>query len=141
MKQEEFCNGVKILLERMKTNPEDFDVLGPGARFGGFAHTMSNALINPKELDCLQDWQCLRKEEQQALIQGYKDMGRERFSKGIMEQVLKEPDDSGIGVYAPEKKKPKKFALNPAQYEMMMRLSDEEKALYIRELEKWSKEF
>ena len=144
---EDFCPGVKILLERMKTNPEEFELYGSGIRFSGFAHTMQRALTDPKELDTMQDWQCLRKEEQKALIEGYKELGRRRFSEGIMQQVLaeQEPDlgaDLGIGVYAPinapKPKKPKKIAINSAQWKLIEKLSQAEKDLYIKELEKWA---
>lgn len=139
---EDFCPGVKILLERMKTNPEEFELYGSKVRFSGFAHTMQRALTDPKELDTMQDWQCLRKEEQKALIEGYKELGRRRFSEGIMQQVLAELEpglgpDLGIGVYAPAKK-PKKIAINPAQWKVMEKLSQAERDLYIKELEKWA---
>lgn len=135
---EDFCPGVKILLERMKTNPEEFELYGSKVRFSGFAHTMQRALTDPKELDTMQDWQCLRKEEQKALIEGYKELGRRRFSEGIMQQVLAELEpDLGIGVYAPAKK-PKKIAINPTQWKLMEKLSQAERDLYIKELEKWA---
>ena len=99
--QQEFCAGVKILLERMKTNPEDFgyNKLSPQTlrpiepRFGRFADLMEG-VITGKDRDKLllgwAEWHYLTKEEQSALIAGFKDMRRGQFDKLVMERVFDE---------------------------------------------------
>lgn len=99
--QQEFCAGVKILLERMKTNPEDFgyNKLSPQTlrpiepRFGRFADLMEG-VITGKDRDKLllgwAEWHYLTKEEQSALIAGFKEMRRMEFDKRVMERVFDE---------------------------------------------------
>ena len=95
----EFCAGVKILLERMKSNPEDFELLDHDmrtlqsvkGRFYDFANSMEAMLLNRDNKDrTWGDWQYFTEEERQALIDGFKGMKRAKFDKGIMEQVFDE---------------------------------------------------
>ena len=97
--QQDFCAGVKILLERMKTNPEDFGYskISPNTlrpvepRFGKFADLMEGIVANRKgESPAWQEWHYLTKEEQSALIAGFKDMRRGQFDKLVMERVFDE---------------------------------------------------
>lgn len=97
--QQEFCAGVKILLERMKTDPEDFGYskISPNTlrpvepRFGKFADLMESIVANRKgESPAWQEWHYLTKEEQSALIAGFKEMRRGQFDKLVMERVFDE---------------------------------------------------
>lgn len=97
--EKEFSQGVKILLERMENNPEDF--VGTDEppyyppKFSMFADLMRDILRGEK-VRHWDDWHLLTKAEQSALIQGYKDMMRARFDMGIMKKLLEEPEDAGI---------------------------------------------
>ncbi len=95
----EFCAGVKILLERMKSNPEDFEEIDRDlirgihvrGRFYDFANSMEAMLLNRDNKDrTWGDWQYFTEEERQALIDGFKGMKRAKFDKGIMERVFDE---------------------------------------------------
>jgi hypothetical protein len=95
----EFCAGVKILLERMKSNPEDFEMIDSNplnntcvrGRFYDFASSMEAMLLNRDNKDrTWGDWQYFTEEERQALIDGFKGMKRAKFDKGIMERVFDE---------------------------------------------------
>jgi hypothetical protein len=95
----EFCAGVKILLERMKSNPEDFEMIDSNplnntyvrGRFYDFASSMEAMLLNRGNKDrTWGDWQYFTEEERQALIDGFKGMKRAKFDKGIMERVFDE---------------------------------------------------
>ena len=94
----EFCAGVKILLERMKSNPEDFELIdydmsliqGVQGRVYQFAVAMEHVSLGYDEGNPWKDWQYLTKEERQALIAGFKEMKRAKFDKGIMERVFDE---------------------------------------------------
>lgn len=97
----EFCAGVKILLERMKSNPEDFEMIdydvrtiqGVEGRFYQFAQLMEQ-MISGRDADKLikswYEWHYFTEEERQALIAGFKDMKRAKFDKSIMERVFDE---------------------------------------------------
>lgn len=95
----EFCVGVKILLERMKSNPEDFELVdydmptmqGVKGRFYGFAQSIEGLILGKIEKDRpWRDWQYFTDEERQALIDGFKEMKRAKFDKRIMERVFDE---------------------------------------------------
>lgn len=97
----EFCAGVKILLERMKSNPEDFEMLDYDVstvqvvegRFYQFAQLMEQMISGrdvAKLIKSWYDWHYFTEEERQALIAGFKDMKRAKFDKGIMERVFDE---------------------------------------------------
>jgi hypothetical protein len=95
----EFCAGVKILLERMKSNPEDFEMVefdmatdqGVQGRFYQFAQSMDDVILGKQNKDRpWRDWQYFTEEERQALIDGFKEMKRANFDKRIMERVFDE---------------------------------------------------
>ena len=127
---EEYCEGIKILIARMETNPEDFELHGD-ARFLTLARTLEMGLRNPKEMEVYQDWNCLHKREQDALLNAYKEMGRRRFSQGIMQTLLEEEKKM-------EMIKPKKYLLNTAQVELMKSLTNKEKTQYLEGLKAWT---
>ena len=95
----EFCAGVKILLERMKSNPEDFerhdyDIARDkfiDGRFYDFAKALTKVISCADDKDILwQQWRYLTEEERQALIAGFKEMKRTKFDKETMERVFDE---------------------------------------------------
>jgi hypothetical protein len=104
--EKEFSQGVKILLERMQNNPEDFvgtdEPPHRTPKFSMFGDLMRDVIRGDK-VKHWDDWYLLTKEEQNALIQGYKGMMRSRFDQGIMKRLLDEPEDRGIGIYQPTK--------------------------------------
>lgn len=95
----EFCAGVQILLERMKSNPEDFELLDYDAslmhsvkgRFYDFAQAVEGVVLGKTDKDRpWRDWQYFTDEERKALIEGFKEMKRGKFDKKIMERVFDE---------------------------------------------------
>jgi len=91
--EKEFSQGVKILLDRMQNNPEDFiggDDPYKAPKFELFAKLM-NDVIRGDRVKNWQDWYLFTKAEQTALIEGYKNMMRARFDQGIMSKLLEEP--------------------------------------------------
>ena len=94
--EKEFSQGVKILLERMENNPEDFvgtdEPPYSPPKFGMFADLMRDVVRGNRVKDW-EDWYLFTKEEQAALIQGYKNMMRSRFDRGIMQKLLEEPEE------------------------------------------------
>lgn len=94
----EFCAGVKILLERMKSNPEDFEKHDYDmatnnfieGRFYDFAKLIGQVVYAGETERPWADWHCFTEEERQALIAGFKEMKRTQFDKNIMERVFDE---------------------------------------------------
>jgi len=93
----EFCAGVKILLERMKSNPEDFELLDFDAvtyksvegRFYDFAKLLTKVISCNDDKDISwQEWRYFTEEERQALVAGFTEMKRAKFDKEIMERVF-----------------------------------------------------
>lgn len=145
--EKEFSQGVKILLERMENNPEDFIGTSRGyPKFGMFADLMRDILKGNKVRDW-DDWYLFTKAEQDALVGGFKKMMRSRFDQGIMQRLLDDPEGvtrepegwaidhalkalgdkyewdikQGLLTGAPTAK-PKQFKLNPSQLEMAKQL-------------------
>jgi len=83
----EFCAGVKILLERMKSNPEDFEMVeyhmatdqGVQGRFYQFAQSMDDVILGKQNKD--RPWRD---------FEGFKEMKRAKFDKTVMERVFDE---------------------------------------------------
>jgi hypothetical protein len=79
---EEICDGVKMLIERMQTNPEDFD-------YGGRLHEHTNMIgelfESPKGHQRL--W-FLSDKEKKALMGAYMDMHKTRFTAGVVQSIL-----------------------------------------------------
>jgi len=95
----EFCAGVKILLERMKSNPEDFErtdfdthtFKSIEGRFYSFAKSLTKVISCDDDKDISwQEWRYFTEEERQALVAGFKEMKRTKFDKEIMERVFDE---------------------------------------------------
>jgi hypothetical protein len=93
----EFCAGVKILLERMKSNPEDFEVIDFNAatyksidgRFYDFAKLLAKVIsCDDDKAISWQEWRYFTEEERQALVAGFTEMQRAKFDKEIMERVF-----------------------------------------------------
>lgn len=91
--EKEFSKGVKILIQRMKDNPEDFmgGVNNMSPKFRTFADLMYDVIRGNKVKDW-HEWYLFTKAEQTALIEGFKDMMRDRFDKDIMSKLLEEPE-------------------------------------------------
>ncbi len=95
----EFCAGVKILLERMKSNPEDFEMIeldvrsmtNVQGRFYDFAQSIEGVILGTTEKGRpYRDWHYFTDEERKALIDGFKEMKRTKFDKTVMERVFDE---------------------------------------------------
>lgn len=98
----EFCAGVKILIERMETNPEDFgeddyDFASMRkireTKFGQLAKMLDQMLTGRDKAKLLEgwaEWHYLSKEEQTALLEAYKKMRRTQFDERIMKRVFDE---------------------------------------------------
>ena len=132
MNQENFCDGVKILLARMETNPEDFenerhdwvkDPLGTTTtqqpKFS-LVYDMLMHVVRGEDVKRWDDWQVLRKEEKSALLEGFKDMMRKRFSENIMKALMEEPETVNK---APRPRK--KITMNSMQMEIAKKLAYE----------------
>ena len=89
--------GVEILIERMKTNPEDFLQSG---RFGDTARRIKEELTGVAREK--QPWftrQLLTEAEWEALTTAYKEMAREMFTQTVMKNLLKEKEEDPRRVY------------------------------------------
>lgn len=131
MNQEDFCDGVKILLARMETNPEDFDrelvdwvknPLGTTTQQPKFSlvYDMLMHVVRGEDVKRWDDWQVLRKEEKSALLEGFKDMMRKRFSENIMKALMEEPETVERAT-----RPRKKITMNSMQMEIAKKLAYE----------------
>ena len=92
----EYCPGVRILIERMASNPEDFDtedydmqsMRRKERKFSKIAKMLDDMVVKNKQEHVWKEWHYLTKEERAALIDAYKAMRRGQFDKRIMERVF-----------------------------------------------------
>jgi len=79
---EELCDGVKMLIDRMQTNPEDFEY---GGKLHGYRNTMEEVLSNPPSHQPM--W-FLSDVEKKALIDAYTEMHKQIFTAGVVQSIL-----------------------------------------------------
>jgi len=72
-------DGVAMLLERMKTNPEEF-----GVRDGKWTSLMNNHIMH------------LEKEDRDALNEGMDKLMQQRFTEKVMEELIDPVEESSI---------------------------------------------
>jgi hypothetical protein len=95
---EEICEGVKMLLDRMQNNPEDFDYEG---RLYGYRNTMEEVLRHPP---ADQPMWYLNQTEIKALIDGYTAMHKQKFTAQVVHDILKPPPEYDINMDRPYQK-------------------------------------
>lgn len=96
----EFCTGVKILIDRMETHPEDFDEgkldhstlsYKHVPRFKYINRCLESVLKDSKDV-AWGDWKYFTEEERKALIQAYTNMKRKKFDAEIMGMLMLEEE-------------------------------------------------
>jgi hypothetical protein len=95
---EEICEGVKMLLDRMQNNPEDFDYEG---RLYGYRNTMEEVLRHPP---ADQPMWYLNQTEIKALIDGYTAMHKQKFTAQVVHDILRPPPEYDINMDRPYQK-------------------------------------
>jgi hypothetical protein len=98
---EEICDGVKMLLDRMKNNPEDFDYEG---RLYGYRNTMDEVLNAPPAHQPL--W-FLNETEKKALSDGYRDMHKQIFTAKVVQDILRPTPEYDINMDQPYRNRSK----------------------------------
>lgn len=87
-----FCEGVALLLKRMKSHPEEF--IGVGEEFSG-------QLMSGKWGSVLTHyWKVLTGEEQAAIKAGLREANRHNFHAVVMKTILTEPRMEEENLYA-----------------------------------------
>jgi hypothetical protein len=101
---EELCDGVKMLIERLQTNPDDFD-------YGGRLYEHTNMIGELFEIpQGHQRLWFLTDAEKQALVNAYKDMHRARFTAGVVQSILAPEPQYDINMDRPYQKPSKILA-------------------------------
>jgi hypothetical protein len=95
---EEMCEGVKMLLDRMQNNPEDFDYEG---RLYGYRNTMEEVLRHPP---ADQPMWYLNQTVIRALIDGYTAMHKQKFTAQVVHDILRPPPEYDINMDRPYQK-------------------------------------
>lgn len=76
--------GVKILIERMKTNPDEF-IAPRNTGASKWGHLIESYM------DSLDD------EDQKAIKDGYKEIHQQRFTEAVMKELLAPEEDDSLG--------------------------------------------
>jgi hypothetical protein len=100
---EEICEGVQMLLARMKNNPEDFEYEG---RLYGYRNTMEEVLNAPPAHQPL--W-FLNDTEKKALSDGYREMHKQMFTAKVVQDILAPKPEWNINMDMPYGAKPSKI--------------------------------
>lgn len=101
---EELCDGVKMLIERMQTNPEDFEY---GGKLHGYRNTMEEVLRYPPSEQPM--W-FLSEAEKKALIKAYTDMHKQVFTTGVVQAILAPEPEYDFNMDRPHKRPSKIIA-------------------------------
>jgi formate dehydrogenase maturation protein FdhE len=72
--------GVEILLERIKTNPDEFEAYGRDSKWENLVYKYA---------------ECLEEEDKEAFKKALKHMRQERFTQEVMKQLLT-PDEEQL---------------------------------------------
>ncbi len=84
-------HGVDILIQRLKSNPEDFDY---GGKFHHFAETLSEIAGGSERLrrttDPIRPLYFLSEEDRTALVEAWKEYMRGQFATDIMRTLMEE---------------------------------------------------
>lgn len=83
---EELCDGVKMLIERMQNNPDDFDYTGRLYEHHSMINELSEVPKGHQRLWFLSDV------EKKALIDAYKEMHKTKFTAGVVQAILNPPE-------------------------------------------------
>jgi hypothetical protein len=99
MSNPNFSAGVNILLERMETNPEDFEMhdfnhatmTEVRGRFYEWGSKLKHIITGKNKAEVLADfteWHMLTREEHNALLDGYKAMMRRKMDAEILTRLM-----------------------------------------------------
>lgn len=116
---EEICDGVRMLLDRMQNNPEDFEYAG---KLLGYGNTMEEVLRNPPAHHPL--WY-LNETEINALIDGYKGMHKQKFTAGVVQAILAPEPEYDFNMDRPYKS-PSKIIAPQSMIKEAQKLLEEE---------------
>lgn len=123
---EELCDGVKMLIERMQTNPEDFDY---GGNMHGYSNTMEEVLRGPPSHQPM--W-FLSDTEKKALIKAYADMHKQNFTAGVVQAILSPPPEYDINMDRPYQNPSKIIAPASMVKQAQLMLEEEFEKEYIK---------
>jgi hypothetical protein len=130
----EFCTGVKILLSRMESNPEEFEATKDyaGNRKDRWAVLIAEVTLAKQSKKSQHD--TLTVDEINALYDGMVAARRKAFNARIMREILVDEEELSSSIA----KAPKKFTLSDFQVQtaQKMGISSAEYALKIDSLKK-----
>jgi len=92
---EELCDGIKMLIERLQTNPDDFDY---GGRLFEYTNMIGELFESPKGHQRL--WY-LTAAEKKELMGAYTDMHRAKFTAGVVQSILNQAPQYDINMDRP----------------------------------------
>jgi len=92
---------VQVIIERLKTNPEDFfgdaDHRGRIPKFQGIAEKLDDLLSHKQEGFIHRLWY-LNEDEKEALIEAYKEARRARFEAQVFHDLLTPQEERELNV-------------------------------------------
>ncbi len=118
---EEICDGVKILCDRMENNPEDFSdsPINPNTfdrKLGKFYYDGRNIEELAKgNLNAQETFWHLNQTEKDALVKSYKTMMRNEFTRRVVEKLLEQPEPEPERKYTAQGARAGKSILTTAQ--------------------------
>lgn len=116
---EEICDGVKMLIERLQTNPDDFDY---GGRLYEHTNMIGELFESPKGHQRL--W-FLSDKEKKALMGAYMDMHRTKFTAGVVQSILAPESQYDINMDRPYQK-PSKILTSKAMMQQAQQILEKE---------------
>jgi hypothetical protein len=97
----EMMQSVQVIIERLKTNPEDFfgdaDSRGRMPKFQGIAEKLDDLLSHKQEGFIHRLWY-LNEDEKEALLEAYKEARRARFEAQVFHDLLSPQEEKELNV-------------------------------------------
>jgi hypothetical protein len=95
---------VQVIIERLKTHPEDFfgdmegRLIGRHApKFNDVREKLDNLLTDPQDGNVYRLWY-LNEDEKLALLEAYKEARRARFEAKVFHTLLSKPDEAELNL-------------------------------------------
>ena len=93
---------VQVIIERLKTNPEDFfgdaDSRGRIPKFSNILEKLDDLLIDKKDVGHIHRLWFLEPEEKVALVEAYKEARRARFEAQVFHDLLSPQEEKELNV-------------------------------------------
>jgi hypothetical protein len=115
---EELNDGITMVIERMKTNPEEFE-------YGGKMYEYANMAAELMDKSAHQRLWFLSVADKKALVTAYTDMHKQRFTTGVVQTIFDPKPEYDINMDRPVRTK-RNILTSPSMIEQTTKILQDE---------------